>query len=71
MRLMQKTSYRFLQISIKLNLQVSRNFKGDFELYAGIENLLNVKQKNPIVGSENPFGETFDASLVYGPILEG
>lgn len=62
----------FLPISpdfYQVNLQVSRNFKGDFELYAGVENLLNVKQTNPIVGSENPFGETFDASLVYGPIF--
>lgn len=52
-----------------VNLQLSRNFNGDFELYAGVENLLNVKQTNPIVGSENPFGENFDASLVYGPIF--
>lgn len=55
----------------QVNLQVSKMFKGDFELYAGVENLLNLKQENPIVGSMYPdeFSDTFDASLVYGPIF--
>lgn len=64
----------FLPISpdfYQVNLQVSRMFANDFELYAGVENLLNVKQENPIVGSMYPdeFNDTFDASLVYGPIF--
>lgn len=55
----------------QVNLQISRMFSNDFELYAGVENLLNVKQENPIVGSMHPdeFEDTFDASLVYGPIF--
>jgi outer membrane receptor for ferrienterochelin and colicins len=59
----------------QLNLQVTQTFKGNFELYAGVENLLDVKQDNPIVGARTGSGITdnfessFDASLVYGPIF--
>ena len=55
----------------QVNIQLSRNIHTGFELYAGIENLLDVKQDNPIVGANYPdeFNETFDASLVYGPIF--
>lgn len=50
-----------------LNSQVTRGFKfGD--VYIGGENLLNFKQKDPIMGAENPFGHQFDASMVWGPV---
>ena len=42
--------------------------KKKWEFYIGVENALNVKQNNPIVSAENPFGEHFDASMVWGPI---
>lgn len=50
-----------------LNGQITKKFK-IFEVYLGAENLLNLKQKNPIVDSENPFGDEFDASMIWGPI---
>ena len=62
----------------QVNLQLSQTFKDDVELYVGMENILNVRQNNPIVGAiatiEGPeldpnFNEVFDASLVYGPIF--
>ena len=34
-----------------------------------MENLLNVRQKNPIIAADNPFGRNFDASLVYAPVF--
>lgn len=49
------------------NGQVSRAFKR-WEVYVGGENLLNFKQKNPIIGADQPFGPNFDASMVWGPI---
>ena len=52
-----------------LNMQITRVFSTQFEVYLGGENLGNYKQLNPIVGSENPFGTTFDTSLVYAPIF--
>ena len=50
-----------------INAQVSRGFRWG-SIYLGGENLLNFKQENPIVDPENPFGEHFDASMVWGPI---
>jgi outer membrane receptor protein involved in Fe transport len=39
------------------------------EAYAGVENILNYMQMNPIVDASNPFGEYFDASMVWGPAM--
>jgi len=52
-----------------LNAQISKEWSDIFELYVGAENILNYRQNNPILGSDNPFGNSFDASLVWGPIL--
>lgn len=40
----------------------------DFNIYLGVENLLNYKQSNPIVSSDLPYNKYFDASMVWGPI---
>lgn len=50
-----------------LNAQVSRGFRWG-NIYLGSENLLNFTQNNPIIDSENPFGQNFDASMVWAPI---
>jgi len=50
-----------------LNAQITKKFRR-WEIYVGGENLLNVKQKDPIVQAENPFGEYFDATMVYMPV---
>lgn len=50
-----------------VNGQVTHIYK-NWEFYLGIENMTNFKQKNPIMGSENPFGSKFDATMVWGPI---
>ena len=42
---------------------------GKFEVYFGGENLTNVQQNNPILGSDNPFGLNFDTTIVYAPIF--
>ena len=51
-----------------LNGQITRAFK-KFEVYSGVENILNYKQNNPIIASNNPNGSNFDASLVWGPVM--
>jgi outer membrane receptor protein involved in Fe transport len=50
-----------------LNAQVTRSFR-HFDFYVGGENLTGYKQKNPIIGADNPWGSNFDATMVYGPI---
>ncbi|WP_420908351.1 TonB-dependent receptor [Aequorivita xiaoshiensis] len=52
-----------------VNAQITKVFSNSFELYIGGENLTNVKQENPIIGSDNPFGAEFDTTYVYGPIF--
>ena len=39
------------------------------DVYAGCENILNYKQKNPVIDAENPFGTIFDASRIWGPLM--
>ena len=58
---------RFDPYSI-FNLQVTKLFD-KWEFYAGVENLGNFVQKNPVIAPERPFSNDFDASLVWGPVF--
>lgn len=50
-----------------INAQVTKNFK-KWNLYIGGENLANFKQTNPVIAADDPFGEYFDSSLIWGPV---
>ncbi|MBL4652925.1 MAG: TonB-dependent receptor [Flavobacteriales bacterium] len=50
-----------------LSAQVTRRFKS-FEYYVGVENALSYKQPNAIIAANNPYGQYFDASMIYGPV---
>ena len=50
-----------------LNAQFTYNF-GKFEVYAGCENIFNYRQRFPILGWQDPFGEHFDTSFIWGPV---
>ncbi len=52
-----------------LNAQITKVFSPKFEVYLGGENITNVRQSNPILGAEDPFGANFDSTFVYGPIF--
>lgn len=52
-----------------LNAQVTKVFSSSFEVYFGGENITNVKQNNPILSADDPFGSYFDTTFVYGPIF--
>jgi outer membrane receptor protein involved in Fe transport len=52
-----------------LNAQITKVFSSKFEFYVGAENLTNVKQNNPILASDAPFGSNFDTTIVYAPIF--
>lgn len=52
-----------------LNAQVTKVFSPKFEVYLGGENITNVRQSNPILGADAPFGPNFDTTFVYGPIF--
>ncbi len=52
-----------------MNAQVTKVFSNKFEVYVGGENLTNFRQPNPVLGAGDPFGENFDTSIVYAPIM--
>lgn len=48
------------------NAHFTRKFR-KIDLYAGVENIGNFMQHNPVLGADTPFGSDFDASLIYAP----
>ncbi|XZF16468.1 TonB-dependent receptor plug domain-containing protein [Chitinophagaceae bacterium MMS25-I14] len=54
---------------IQMNAQISKTIKSNLELYAGGENLTNYMQHDAVIGAENPYGSSFDASMVWGPVM--
>jgi len=51
-----------------INSQVTKKFK-NFDVYFGGENLLSYKQESPVLGSDDPYGDDFDASLIWAPVM--
>lgn len=49
------------------HFQVTHRFK-KWDLYAGVENLTNFMQMHPVIAAEHPFGNDFDASMIWGPV---
>ena len=55
---------------VLMNAQVSKTLgkNHSFEVYLGGENLSNYFQKDPILAADEPFGNYFDAALIWGPV---
>ncbi len=51
----------------QLSAQITREFR-HFSVYVGGENLTGFTQKNPIIGADNPWSNTFEPTLVWGPV---
>ena len=63
--------FRLNPFSSKLDLinsQITRVFSDSFEVYLGVENLTNYKQTDGIISNSDPFGQYFDATMIYGPV---
>lgn len=52
-----------------MNAQITRTFSSTFEVYIGGENIGNYRQEDAILGDHNPFGTSFDTSIVYAPVF--
>jgi outer membrane receptor for ferrienterochelin and colicin len=48
--------------------QVTRKFRG-IDVYAGVENILNYKQQNPILSTNDAFSPAFNSSVIWGPLM--
>jgi outer membrane receptor for ferrienterochelin and colicin len=55
---------------IIMNAQITKTLgkKIPLDIYIGAENMLNYYQQNVIVSAAQPFGQYFDASMVWGPV---
>ncbi len=49
-----------------INSQITKYFR-TWSVYAGVENLTNFVQSNPIIDVANPGGADFDATNIWGP----
>lgn len=50
------------------NAQVTTYIR-NFDIYLGVENILDFVQDSPIIAANDPFGDYFDSSLIWGPVL--
>lgn len=51
-----------------MNAQVTHFFRGG-SIYLGCENLTDFTQSKPVVGADDPWGPSFDATRVWGPVM--
>lgn len=58
----------YSEIYPMLNAQITHVYK-KWDFYIGGENLTNYKQKNAIIDAQNPFGNAFDATQIWGPVM--
>lgn len=52
-----------------VNTQVTRVWGSAFEVYLGMENVFDYRQQDAILSHEEPFGNYFDASMIWGPVF--
>lgn len=63
---------RFIDYSpsyIQMAAQITKVFNSNWEVYIGGENLSNYVQKNLIIDGQHPFGQYFDAAMIWGPVV--
>lgn len=56
----------YILMNTQVSVTIGKNKNMDF--YVGAENLGNYFQTNAVVAADQPFGQYFDASMVWGPI---
>lgn len=61
---MAQISPSFLQMAA----QITKQFGNKWDVYLGAENLTAFTQQQLMVDPKNPFGQYFDASIIWGPV---
>ncbi len=64
-----ESSYHQSPAYALVNAHISKNWNQKWEVYVGGENLTNYTQSSPIVSADKPYGDDFDASIIWGPIF--
>lgn len=63
---LKETSPSYVLMNAQLSKTLGKNKL--FDAYIGGENLSNYFQKNVVLAADQPFGNYFDASMVWGPV---
>lgn len=50
-----------------MNAQLTKYFR-KWSIYVGAENITGSRQHDAIISAEDPFGEYFDATMIWGPV---
>lgn len=50
------------------NAQITKWFR-HWSIYAGVENIGNFMQDDPIIAGNDPYGTYFDGSMIWGPLM--
>ncbi len=50
-----------------MNAQLTKYFR-TWSIYVGAENITGSRQHDAIISAEDPFGEYFDATMIWGPV---
>ena len=50
-----------------MNAQITKYFRL-WSVYIGAENITGTRQHDPIIAADDPFGEYFDATMIWGPV---
>ncbi len=53
----------------QLNAQVTKVFSDKFEVYLGCDNMTNFMQHDAIIDYASPYSRSFDASMIWGPMM--
>jgi copper chaperone CopZ len=54
---------------LRINAQINKEIFPGFIAYLGVENLTNYQQEYAIINADEPFSDSFDASLIWGPTM--
>lgn len=52
-----------------IHAQVNKTIGKSWEVYLGVDNLLDYRQDNPIQAADRPYSSDFESNGVYGPIF--
>ncbi|NUN10730.1 MAG: TonB-dependent receptor [Ignavibacteriaceae bacterium] len=52
-----------------VNGQLTGEFSDGFSVFVGVENIFDYMQHDLIIDYMNPYSDTFDASVIWGPVL--
>lgn len=64
-----KIAEQYSKAYIQMNAQITKVVNDRLDIYIGSENMTNFMQDDAIINPNNPFGQDFDAGMIWGPMM--